>query len=108
MATPDLNLQLALETPDRRADGMGGYVSAWRRLGLLWAGMDAGSAKDQGAISTVRWKITTRAAPVGDARRPQAGQRLRLGRRLFLIEAVAEQDARGSYLVCHAREEDPT
>jgi head-tail adaptor len=108
MGAPDLNVRLALETPDRRADGMGGYVTDWRQLGLLWAGMDAGSAKDSGAISTVRWKMTTRAASVGDARRPQAGQRFRLGARLFLIEAVAEQDTRGSYLVCHAREEDPT
>lgn len=108
MGGPHLNVQLSLETPDRRADGLGGYVTVWRQLGFLWAGMDAGSAKDQGAISTVRWKITTRAAAIGDARRPQAGQRFRLGGRLFLIEAVAEQDMRGSYLMCHAREEDPT
>jgi head-tail adaptor len=108
MAVPQLNIQLALETPDRRADSMGGYITVWQPLGRLWADLDSGSAKDQGAISTVNWKITVRGAAIGDARRPQAGQRLRLGTRLFLIEAVAEQDTRGSYLICHAREEDPT
>lgn len=108
MAVPELNTRLALETPDRVADSMGGHDTLWRPLGCLWAEMDSGSGREQGAISSVRWRVTLRAAPVGNARRPKAGQRFRLGARLFLIEAVAERDSRGAYLTCHAREENPT
>lgn len=108
MAVPNLTTQLALEQPDRIADGMGGYVTTWRRLGALWAQMDAGSGREDGAISAVRWRISVRGAPVGDARRPKAGQRFRMGDRLFAIEAVAERDPLGAFLTCHAREENPT
>ncbi|WP_378944562.1 head-tail adaptor protein [Paracoccus sp. R86501] len=108
MAEPNLTTQLALEQPDRVADGLGGYATTWRRLGLLWAQMDASSGREDGAISAVRWRITVRAAPVGDTRRPKAGQRFRMGDRLFLIEAVAERDPLGAFLTCHAREENPT
>ncbi|MDN5567923.1 MAG: head-tail adaptor protein [Paracoccus sp. (in: a-proteobacteria)] len=108
MAVPQFNTRLALETPDRVADGMGGYLMVWRQLGLLWGAMDAGAAREQGSISTVRWRITLRAAPQGDEKRPRAGQRFRLEQRLFLIEAVAESDTHGRFLICHAREEDPT
>lgn len=110
MAGPGPGLRLALETPERVADGMGGHVARWRRLGWLWARLEARSGREQGTglglISVVRWRITLRAAPFGDARRPRPGQRLRLGERLFLIEAVAEGDARGLTLDCFAREED--
>ncbi len=108
MALPDLRTQLTLEQPDRVADGLGGHVATWRQLGVIWAQMDAGSGREDGAISAVRWRITVRATPVGNPRRPKAGQRFRQGERLFLIEAVAERDPQGAYLTCHAREENPT
>ena len=59
-------------------------------------------------ISVVQCRITLLGAPVGDARRPRPGQRLRQGTRLFQIEAVAESDSSGRYLDCFAREEDLT
>ena len=74
--------------------------------------MEARSGREQGTgagmISVVQWRITLRAAPLGDARRPRPGQRLRQGTRLFQIEAVAESDPSGRYLDCFAREEDLT
>lgn len=110
MTGPGTTVRLALETPGRVADGMGGHATQWRRLGWLWARLEARSGREQGTglgmISVVRWRITTRAAPMGDARRPRPGQRLRLEQRLFLIEAVAESDARGLHLDCFAREEE--
>jgi len=102
--------RLGLETPARTADGLGGFVTRWQHLGWLWARMDARSGREAGtgtgAVSVVQWRITLRAAPVGDPRRPRPGQRFRLGPRLFLIGAVAEGDALGRTLDCFAREED--
>lgn len=104
-----MRVRLALEVPERIDDGAGGYRVSWRRLGWLWAAMDAGAGRRRGAQvgpeSVVRWRITMRGAPAGDPRRPLAGQRLRLGARLFRIEAVAERDATGRWLDCFATEE---
>nr|WP_111297991.1 head-tail adaptor protein [Paracoccus saliphilus] len=109
MPVPELNVRLALETPDRTGDGMGGHRQEWRQLGWLWAGLEARSAREKGSgpgmISVAQWRIAVRAAASGDPRRPRPGQRLRLGQRLFLIEAVAEADPRGRFLFCFAREE---
>lgn len=110
MGAPRLNVQLVLEAAERQGDGMGGHQVLWRELGTLWAEMDAGSGRERhaevGPQSVVRWRITVRGVPIGDPRRPAAGQRLRLGDRLFRIEAVAERDPAGRWLTCFAREED--
>ncbi len=110
MAPPVLNVRLALEHPDREGDGLGGYRIEWRHLGWLWAAMAARSGVQRqaevSAESVVTWQITLRAAPVGDVRRPAPGQRFRLDQRLFVIEAVAEQDRAGRWLTCFAKEEE--
>ncbi|MBU3031293.1 head-tail adaptor protein [Paracoccus marinaquae] len=110
MGRPRLNLRLALEAPERQEDGMGGHRVVWRQLGWLWAGMEAAAGRERlvqvGPQSLVTWRITLRAAPKGDPRRPEPDQRLRLGARLFHIEAVAECDPDGRWLTCFAREED--
>lgn len=99
-----------LETPDRLADGMGGYRVAWRRLGTLWAGLAAQPARAEpgaaGAQARVRWRITVPGARAGDPRRPLPGQRLRMGDRIFAIEAVAEADPSGRGLVVWASERE--
>ncbi len=110
MSAPKLNVRLDLEGSARQDDGMGGYRTVWRRIGTLWAEMKAGAGQERGAEvgpeSVVSWRITVRGARAGDPRRPAAGQRLRMGRRLFAIEAVAERDPGGQWLTCFAREED--
>lgn len=109
MAVPRLNICLVLEAAQRQSDGLGGYRSVWAPLGNLWAEMRAGpgSAKsaEVGAQSVVGWRITVRGAVAGDPRRPVPGQRFALGSRRFLIDAVAERDLSGRWLVCHASEE---
>lgn len=112
MAPSDMTTRLALEAPVRAPDGLGGFGTVWQHLGWLYAQMDARSGRETGTgvgpVSVVQWRITLRAAAVGDPRRPRPGQRFRMGTRLFLIGAVAEGDARGLTLDVFAREEDLT
>lgn len=109
MSAPRLDVALTLETPERVADGLGGFRLIWRMEGRLWAAMHAGAGRERlaevGPKSTTAWRITLRAAPSGDPRRPRPDQRLRLGQRFFRILSVAESGAGGRYLVCHAQEE---
>lgn len=113
MSAPRLTVPLVLETAQREPDGMGGFRLSWQPLGQLWAEMRAGAGAEKfgevGAQSVTGWRITVRAAPAGDLRRPRPDQRLRMGsgpaQRLFRIEAVAESDRAGRYLICHAKEE---
>lgn len=107
---PKPNVPLTLESPERVADGMGGYATSWRALGVIWGEMRASGGREVGgetaAISRTTWRIAVRAAREGDPRRPRPDQRLRMGTRLFRIEAVVEQGTDGRWLTCHAIEED--
>ncbi len=109
MAVPRLNIPLVLEEKDRQPDGMGGYRVVWRSLGIVHAMMQNGAGRmrggEAGPESVNQWKITLRAFPPGDPRRPAPGQRLRLGGRLFRIDAVAETGAMGRHLTITAQEE---
>lgn len=109
MSAPRLTIPLVLESPERVADGMGGYRMVWKPLGVLYAGMQAGAGSERqaevGAESIVAWRITVRGARDGDPRRPRPEQRFRMGPRVFRIEAVAEAGAAGLWLDCIAREE---
>lgn len=109
MSVPRATIPLVLESPEREADQMGGYRMVWRPLGVLHAQMRAGIGAERqgeiGAESVVPWRITVRAARVGDPRRPRPTQRFRMGERVFRIEAVAEADPAGLWLNCLAKEE---
>ncbi|GAA6149551.1 head-tail adaptor protein [Pseudooceanicola nitratireducens] len=107
--SPRLNRLLVLEDRQRQPDGSGGYSEAWVALGEIWADVSArtGRGTDLGPLATARtgYRIVVRGAPVGTPSRPVAGQRFREGPRLFRIEAVAERDSEGRYLICFAHEE---
>jgi head-tail adaptor len=111
MKAPHLNRALVLEGAVRSPDGAGGFTEAWTVLGTLWAEVVPGSGSDvlgeERMLSAVPYRVTVRGAPVGSPSRPKAGQRLREGTRLFLIQAVTERDPQGRYLTCFAREEVP-
>jgi len=104
-----LNTLLTLEAPARLPDGAGGFEETWTALGTLWAKVTARSGREAAGsampISRVSIKIIVRAAPVGSDARPTANQRFRTETRLFVIQAVAEDDADARYLVCTAIEE---
>ncbi|WP_288948190.1 head-tail adaptor protein [uncultured Paracoccus sp.] len=115
MSTPRMTVPLVVESSARLPDGMGGFRQSWQEVGRIWAEMRSGAGGERvaalGTQSVVTWRITVRAAPAGDARRPRPGQRLRLGEgaqaRRFRIDAVAESDPGGRWLVCIAQEEIP-
>lgn len=109
MRQPSLNRQMVLESVARNSDGAGGFVESWVALGELWAEVKprSGGERDREDVGVSRLdvKVTVRAAPMGSSMRPEAGQRLREGARIFRILAVTEPDMAGRYLTCLAREE---
>ena len=111
MRVPHLNRQLILEEAMQTADGAGGFVTVWTALAPLWAEVKPGAGRDplgeEVVLSAVSSKVTLRAAPMGDVRRPRPDQRFREGARVFQILAVTERDPGGRYLTCFCREEAP-
>lgn len=109
MSRPRLNRRLVLEAPARVPDGAGGFVESWTALGEIWAEVTARGGRERAeggaVVSGVGYRIVLRAAPDGAASRPVPEQRFRDGARLFVIQAVAEHEPRGRYLVCFADEE---
>ncbi|MGB4829148.1 MAG: head-tail adaptor protein [Paracoccaceae bacterium] len=111
MKAPHLNRALELEAATRVPDGAGGFSTVWVSQGTLWSEIVAGSGRDPAGVelilTSVPYRITVRAAPVGAASRPKVEQRFREGLRLFSILAVAERDQAGHYLTCFCKEEAP-
>ncbi|MEM1065225.1 MAG: head-tail adaptor protein [Pseudomonadota bacterium] len=109
MGRPVLNRKLVLEEAISLPDGAGGFSRSWTVLGELWADVRHGAGRERAVdfatISSVPYRITVRAAPVGQSSRPKPDQRFREGARIFRILAVADDDAAGHYLTCFAREE---
>lgn len=109
MTAPRLNRKLVLEEAQATPDGAGGFARHWVALGALWASVDAGVGRERAGefatLSTVVYRITVRAAPLGAPSRPKPDQRFRDGARIFRITAVTEADAEARYLVCYAQEE---
>ena len=109
MRAPCLNRKLVLEAQDRLSDGSGGYDILWQPLGTLWAEITARTGRETArtgaTISAMGYKIVVRAAAFGAPDRPKPEQRFREGERLYLIQAVTEEDPAGHYLACFATEE---
>ena len=112
MKAPHLNRALDLEAATRVPDGAGGFSMLWVSQGVLWAEVVAGSGRDPSGeeliLTSVPYRVTVRAAPVGAVTRPKVEQRFREGGRLFSILAVAERGQSGHYLTCFCKEEAPT
>jgi len=104
-----LSRSLVLEEVTRQPDNAGGYTESWVALGTLFADVRAGFGRERGlegaTLSYVPYRIVVRAAPVGAASRPKAGQRFRGGDRVYRIEAVADRYRDGLYLECFTKEE---
>ena len=104
-----LSRRLILERAVSAPDGAGGFAKSWEVLGTVWAQVTARGARERDggevSLSSAKYRILMRGAPVGSEARPTPECRLREGARIFTIQAVTDDDARGRYLICHAIEE---
>lgn len=109
---PQLNRRLVLESAQRVSDGAGGYREEWGALGQVWAEVTGRSGRDTARaglpVSKTQYKITLRAAPVGQPDRPAPQQRFRDGVRIYAIKSVFEADLMGRFLICLVEEEVST
>ena len=101
----ELRHRLVHETPVDLPDGMGGVTRTFLAVDALWAAIETSAAAGEfadrpGAVLT--HKVTVRAPAI-----VEPGDRLRLGARLFLVEAVSDPEGRGRRLTCQCREETP-
>jgi len=101
----EMRHRLVHETPVETPDGQGGVTRSFVAVDALWAAIATSAAPGEiaerpGAVLSHR--ITMRAPAT-----LQPGDRLRLGARRFLVEAVSDPDGRGRRLVCDCREETP-
>lgn len=107
--TSVLSIPFVLEAPVDQPDGAGGVRREWQRLGTLWGQITPGAAtatlSGETGVGQMRYRVRVRAAPAGAPSRPTPRQRLRLGSRVFAVEAVQEADATGRYLDCAVLEE---
>lgn len=97
--------RLVHETPVETPDGLGGASVSFIAVDALWGAVETTAAASEiadrpGAVLT--HKVTVRAPAT-----VQPGDRLRLGSRRFLVEAVGDPEGRGRRLVCDCREETP-
>lgn len=109
MSGVKLNHRALLEVAESSPDGAGGFDLSWRTLGELWAMVEPRSGRltsgDVSPVSLLSYRVTVRAAPVGQSNRPLPGQRFSVGGRFLAINAVHALDTDSRYLVCHCEEE---
>lgn len=97
--------RLVHETPVEIPDGLGGVTRSFIAVDVLWGGVETTAAPAEiadRAGAVLAHSITVRAPAT-----VQPGDRLRLGVRRFLVEAVSDPEGRGRRLVCDCREEMP-
>ncbi len=103
MRAGELRVRLALEEPQRAADGGGGSTISWTATTSLWGALRTLSRRERtgtgGRISEVTHDITIRHR---DGVLPE--MRFRLDTRIFAILAVLD-DASHQRIICHCREE---
>jgi SPP1 family predicted phage head-tail adaptor len=95
--------RLTLEKAARTADGAGGATLAWNAAATLWGEIVPVKAEErprgEGLADMALCKITIR-----HRTDVAAGDRLRLGSRLFLILAVSDPAEDKRFLACLAEE----
>ena len=111
----DPPMMFASNDEGENASGAGGEegakdpISRMRCMGTTRRTGKKGSITTGGgaaqAVSETAYRVVVRAAPMGSPSRPLAGQRFRVGPRIWQIEAVREYDPAVRYLICFVKEE---
>lgn len=97
--------RLMHETPVEVPDGQGGLVSNFLSVDALWGAIVTKAAPQE--IADRPGAVLTHEVSVRAPATVQPGDRLRLGARVLLVEAVSDPDGRGRRLLCQCREETP-
>ena len=109
-ALPNLSRLLTLEAPEKTPDGGGGVEIPWGEVGKLWAEVRSGTGRagagEASPVTRMDLRITCRAAPIGNAARPKAGQRFVEGTRIYAIQGVSDDGPSPQYITVFAREEE--
>lgn len=104
----EMTRRLVLEERMAAPDGAGGLFESWGTRGVLWAAIEAASARENFAGGRPASRVTHRAriryAAFGAAERPVPDQRFREGERIFAIRGVTEADDRRERLICWLEE----
>jgi SPP1 family predicted phage head-tail adaptor len=100
----DLSARLIREVPLDVPDGQGGVTRSFSAAGRIWARIEPVSASlaphEAGERAVVTYRVwTTWREDIA------AGQRLRLGGRVFDIRLVRDPDETRRFLVCDCEEE---
>ncbi|SCZ24195.1 head-tail adaptor [Afifella marina DSM 2698] len=99
-----LSQRMVWERPVTAPDGLGGETTTYLPIGHVWADLRPGTARDvalgEGRVGEVTHEIFVR-REVGLA----AGDRLRLGARVFLCVICHDPDASGRFTRAEAVEE---
>lgn len=85
-------------------DGVGGIARTYLTIDTLWGALEAVSADpgigEDRPRAVLAWRVTVRAPNT-----VASGDRLVMGGRIFLVEAVSDPDGRGRLSRCRCREE---
>lgn len=99
-----LRQRLDLETAIATADGAGGSMLSWSFVASLWGDVSPLKA-DERSIGEGLADLVTHRIVVRKRSNMTAGDRFRLGTRLFRIKALSDPDEDGRYLACLCEEE---
>lgn len=100
-----LRHRLVHETPVEVPDGLGGVTVSFISVDALWGAVETRATPAE--IADRPGAVLSHAVTVRAPATVQPGDRLRLGARRFLVEAVSDPDGRGRRLLCDCREETP-
>lgn len=104
-ALGQLRHRLVHETPVETPDGQGGMTRAFLGVDALWGALETRAAP--GEMADRPGAVLTHVVTVRAPATVRPGDRLRLGARHLLVEAVSDPEGRGRWLVCDCREETP-
>jgi len=99
-----LRLRLALERATRSADGAGGATLTWNEIATVSADVIPVRA-DERDVGDGLGDVTLQRIVIRKRDDLLAGDRFRLGERLFRIRSVSDPDEDGRFLLCLCDEE---
>jgi SPP1 family predicted phage head-tail adaptor len=99
-----LRLRLVLERAMKTADGAGGATLVWSEVATVAADVTPVSADERG-IGEGFGDLMLHKIVIRNRADILAGDRFKLGERLFRIKGVTDPDEDGRYLVCICEEE---